>query len=402
MTISKTLHLSLAKADIHIPVDTEPDMLGRVIEAAERQRTETKRRVRLGLPIGNVRLSEWERVTLKRGPNKGKTAWKKGNRYFHGEKPPEGRGGKQEAGTKGKSVPKPKADKVTPQAMVEKHKAIMAKGPTSHDDMQGFINDLLTMTVKDINEVKKSLGLKASGKKAELAKKIGQKAFELVGKGKGKAEVEQGESEQKPLAIGESTRGVSEEDIIASIQVPSHVITLKPGETVTRSDGAKYTNKSGKRKYAVANADNQIITGKKTMQIYDAKHGAETNLRVGQKLAQKKIHDTLSQHREQQKNNDVETLRSQRSSVQDDVKKAQLESDITATQRGYQNINKPTSNDYFNQKVQPANKPTEKNIDTMSPGELYKYAKELGITPGKSKPQNMKLIKEHLGKNEGQ
>lgn len=235
MPINKTLHLSLAKADIHIPANTEPDMLGRVIEAAQRQRTETQRRVRLGLPIGNVRLSEWERVTLKRGPNKGKTAWKKGNRYFHGEKPPEGRGSKQEAGAKGKAAPKPKADKVTPQAMVEKHKAIMAKGSTSHEDMQGFIDDLLSMTVKDINEVKKSLGLKASGKKAELAKKIGEKAFELVGKVKA-------------------------------------------------------------------------------------------------------------------------------------------------------------------EKTNPEPKQADKNIDSMSPGKLYKYAKELGITPGKSKPQNMKLIKEHLAK----
>jgi hypothetical protein len=45
------------------------------------------------------------------------------------------------------------------------------------DDLRGYVNVLMNMSVSDIHEVKKQLGLSASGNKLELAKKVAAKAM---------------------------------------------------------------------------------------------------------------------------------------------------------------------------------------------------------------------------------
>lgn len=66
--------------------------------------------------------------------------------------------------------------KPTPMAMVDKIRALKAGTPTA-DDIKTIAKELESLTVKDLTLLKADLGIKASGIKPELVRKIAERAF---------------------------------------------------------------------------------------------------------------------------------------------------------------------------------------------------------------------------------
>lgn len=184
----------LASRRIVLPKDTTPRNF------VSRLETAVYTTVRLSL-AGQVRLSMladpaivwlsgqdgWEVHQFTRGPRKGMTVERKkvGKSYRYREVG----GGKQKA--------KPEASAGPKQKKAAQPKAAKAEKPTVETTLQsvrdiaagkgdaGQVAEMLMKhTVKEINEIKSQLGLKASGTKAELAKKIGERLVAQVGQQK--------------------------------------------------------------------------------------------------------------------------------------------------------------------------------------------------------------------------
>lgn len=83
--------------------------------------------------------------------------------------------------------------KTTPEDMAQRYKSMIESGNVTKESVQEYFDDMLSMTVKNIQTLKKTLGYKASGRKAELAKKIVDQAFAIANK--------QPEPEPKPQPI---------------------------------------------------------------------------------------------------------------------------------------------------------------------------------------------------------
>lgn len=102
--------------------------------------------------------------------------WMAGRHYKGGQFLPKGEGGSgsttgSNSGTKTEGWQKPKV-----QDTIAKIKDIQ-QSRYSHDEIKAFAQSLAGHTVQEINEIKKALGIKASGAKLQLAKKIAERAL---------------------------------------------------------------------------------------------------------------------------------------------------------------------------------------------------------------------------------
>ena len=100
---------------------------------------------------------------------------------------PSGGGGRRPVAEEDK--PAKKGDRPQVGAVYDEIKKIQAAGAITPDQFDGLMTTLMKMTVKDLTELKKQLGLKASGDKRAYAHKIATRAF---------GGVNQGEPEPKP------------------------------------------------------------------------------------------------------------------------------------------------------------------------------------------------------------
>ena len=105
----------------------------------------------------------WKPYLGTRGPNKGKqVGWKNSQtgRVVYGERKPGG----------------PRSSKADPAAVKDKVKALLQDGKLTPAKIRDAVEDLLTLSVKDLEGLKKELGVRASGTKPELARKILERA----------------------------------------------------------------------------------------------------------------------------------------------------------------------------------------------------------------------------------
>lgn len=89
---------------------------------------------------------------------------------------------KPAAGKGSKKPPVAKPAKMTPEEAKGRIAGMLKVGKASEQDVSDLAAHLLSLTVPQLNALKKDLGLKASGAKAELAKKIASRALEAAAK----------------------------------------------------------------------------------------------------------------------------------------------------------------------------------------------------------------------------
>lgn len=80
------------------------------------------------------------------------------------------------------------ADKATPEGVREAIEGMLAEGKVGPEHAADLVHHLMGLTVAQIGALKKEHGVKASGAKAELAKKVAERVLAGGGKGKGKPE----------------------------------------------------------------------------------------------------------------------------------------------------------------------------------------------------------------------
>lgn len=124
----------------------------------------------------------WQPYEGKRGARKGQAGWRHGTtgRVVWGAKP-QGRQPK-EATAKGKAAPAHRTARPTVEEMHGKITAALAnKESLTPEGVQGIIDDMMHMTLADNHKLKAALNVKASGNKAEVVKKIAERALKKPG-----------------------------------------------------------------------------------------------------------------------------------------------------------------------------------------------------------------------------
>lgn len=135
---------------------------------------------------------------------------------------PAKRPGKAAGGTSGKegqpapAKPKPapkkpatKPQKLTPDEAKARVQSMLASGKTSPQDAADLAQHLLSLTVPQLNALKQELGLKASGKKAELAGKIAERALQKAGAAAPQAEPDAGPAPEPDAPKGPHPGGIA-------------------------------------------------------------------------------------------------------------------------------------------------------------------------------------------------
>lgn len=132
------------------------------------------------LARGDTDPANWERWQVRRGPRKGQWVWRNVNthRLVEGERPgTTGVASTLDAAGRRKGVrAKPREERASVEDTEKQVKALLEGGEVTAEKVGETVESLLSLSVKDLRELRQRLMVKASGRKLEMARKIVERA----------------------------------------------------------------------------------------------------------------------------------------------------------------------------------------------------------------------------------
>lgn len=155
---------------------------------------------------------DWKPHKIMRGPRKGQTVYKHTRTGRLMDKLPDQKGQKRQGPTKGK-------------VLNSWLNLWNREEPLTQEEVNNLGDQLLQMTTKDVKELKKQFGVKASGNKREFALKVAARAVDAVNKAKGFAPIK-----DAVPAPGQKERSKPkpQDDKTEKVKLPAKKTQLKP------------------------------------------------------------------------------------------------------------------------------------------------------------------------------